>query len=132
MSGLRPISMGAVSQQVRERRSGMLEESIVIPENKRVETTEFVPLAERMKAEKPEIAECLRVLKDMVGEDMFARRFDVLQNINRSGKDLLIVAGNERLRTLLLKDNLKDIMTAFKVENVRIVGGAGIGGFDAF
>jgi len=31
-----------------------------------------------------------------------------------------------------LKEHLKDIMDAFSVDNVRIVGGAGFGGIDAF
>ena len=78
------------------------------------------------------MAACLAALKKKVGDEVFAKRFSVLQNINRSGKNLLVVSGNERLRTLLLKENLQDIMDAFSVDNVRIVGGAGFGGADAF
>lgn len=132
MPGIRPISMGTLTEQVKSRREGLLEESFVVPDNERVVTTEFVSLETRMGVEKPEIAKCLRILKNNVGEDVFSKRFDVLQNINRSGKNLLIIAGNERLRSILMREHLKDIMSAFAVENVRIVGGAGVGGVDAF
>ena len=113
MSALEPISMQAVSEKVVLARKGRLEEDAQFVENPRLTSTEFIPLEERMAGEKPEI-------------------FNVLQNINRSDKNLLIVTGSERLRTLLLKEHLKDIMDAFSVDNVRIVGGAGFGGIDAF
>ena len=105
MSALEPISMQAVSEKVVLARKGRLEEDAQFVENPRLTSTEFIPLEER---------------------------FNVLQNINRSDKNLLIVTGSERLRTLLLKEHLKDIMDAFSVDNVRIVGGAGFGGIDAF
>ena len=132
MTGIQPISMQAVSKKVALFRQGRLEEEAQFVENPRLTSEEFVPLEERMAAEKPEIAACLASLKAKVGSEVFARRFNVLQNINRSGNNLLIVSGNERLRTLLLKENLKDIMEAFSVDNVRIIGGAGFGGIDAF
>ena len=132
MTGIQPISMQAVSEKVALFRQGRLEEEAQFVENPKLSSVEFVPLEERMAAEKPEIAACLASLKAKVGSDVFARRFNVLQNINRSGKNLLIVSGSERLRTLLIKENLKDIMEAFSVDNVRIVGGAGFGGVDAF
>jgi len=132
MSAIQPISMQAVSEKVVLARKGRLEEDAQFVENPRLSSMEFVPLEERMAGEKPEIAACLAKLKDKVGNETFAKRFNVLQNINRSDKNLLIITGSERLRTLLLKDHLKDIMDAFSVDNVRIVGGAGFGGTDAF
>ena len=132
MSAIEPITMQAVSEKVALARKGRLEEDAQFVENPKLCSTEFIPLDERMAGEKPEIAACLAKLKEMVGAEVFAKRFNVLQNINRSGKNLLIVSGSERLRTLLLKDHLKDIMEAFSVDNVRIVGGAGFGGVDAF
>ena len=127
MSALEPISMQAVSEKVVLARKGRLEEDAQFVENPRLTSTEFIPLEERMAGEKPEIAACLAKLKEKVGSETFAKRFNVLQNINRSDKNLLIVTGSERLRTLLLKEHLKDIMDAFSVDNVRIVGGAGFG-----
>ena len=124
MSAIQPISMQAVSEKVVLARKGRLEEDAQFVVNPRLTSTEFIPLEERMAGEKPEIAACLAKLKEKV--------FNVLQNINRSDKNLLIVTGSERLRTLLLKEHLKDIMDAFSVDNVRIVGGAGFGGIDAF
>ena len=132
MSAIQPISMQAVSEKVVLARKGRLEEDAQFVENPRLSSTVFIPLEERMAGEKPEIAACLAKLKDKVGSEVFAKRFNVLQNINRSDKNLLIVTGSERLRTLLLKEHLKDIMDAFSVDNVRIVGGAGFGGIDAF
>ena len=125
MSALEPISMQAVSEKVVLARKGRLEEDAQFVVNPRLTSTEFIPLEERMAGEKPEIAACLAKLKEKVGSE-------TLQNINRSDKNLLIVTGSERLRTLLLKEHLKDIMDAFSVDNVRIVGGAGFGGIDAF
>ena len=132
MSAIEPITMQAVSERVALVRQGRLEEDAQFVENPKLCSTECIPLDERMAGEKPEIAACLAKLKEKVGAETFAKRFNVLQNINRSGKNLLIVSGSERLRTLLLKDHLKDIMEAFSVDNVRIVGGAGFGGVDAF
>lgn len=132
MSAIQPISMQAVSEKVVLARKGRLEEDAQFVENPRLSSEAFVPLEERMAGEKPEIAACLAKLKEKVGSETFAKRFNVLQNINRSDKNLLIVTGSERLRTLLLKEHMKDIMDAFSVDNVRIVGGAGFGGIDAF
>jgi hypothetical protein len=131
MTGIQPISMKDVSEKVALFRQGRLEEDAQFVENPKLTSEEFVPLEDRMAKEKPEIAACLASLKAKVGGEIFAKRFSTLQNINRSGKNLLIVSGSERLRTLLLKENLKDIMEAFSVDNVRIVGGAGFGGIDA-
>ena len=127
MSAIAPISMQEVSEKVFLARKGRLEEDAQFVVNPRLCSTEFIPLEERMAGEN-----CLAKLKEKVGSETFAKRFNVLQNINRSGKNLLIVSGNERLRTLLLKEHLHDIMEAFSVDNVRIVGGAGFGGIDAF
>ena len=132
MTGIQPISMQEVCEKVVLSRRGRLEEDAQFVENPRLESVKFVPLEERMASEKPEIAACLAKLKAKVVQEIFAKRFNVLQNINRSGSNLLIVSGSERLRTLLLKENMKDIMDAFSVDNVRIVGGAGFGGIDAF
>jgi len=132
MSAIEPISMQAVSEKVMQARKGRLEEDAQFVENPRLTSTEFVPLEERMSGEKPEIAACLAKLKEKVGSEIFAKRFNVLQNINRADKNLLIITGSERLRTLLLKEHMNDIMDAFSVDNVRIVGGAGFGGTDAF
>ena len=132
MTGIQPISMQEVCEKVVLSRRGRLEEDAQFVENPRLESVKFVPLEERMASEKPEIAACLAKLKAKVGQEIFTKRFSVLQNINRSGNNLLIVSGSERLRSLLLKENLKDIMEAFSVDNVRIVGGAGFGGIDAF
>lgn len=132
MSGIQPISMQEVSEKVVLSRQGRLEEEAQFVENPRLTAAAFVPLEERLAGDKPELARSLALLKEKVGQEVFAKRFSVLQNINRSGRNLLIVSGNERLRTLLMKENLRDIMEAFSVDNVRIVGGAGFGGVDAF
>ena len=132
MAGIQPISMQEIREKVALSQKGRLEEDAQFVENPKLASVEFVPLEERMALEKPEIAACLKTLKEKVGSEIFAKRFNVLQNINRSGKNLLIVSGSERLRSLLLKENLNDIMEAFSVDNVRIVGGAGFGGIDAF
>lgn len=132
MSGIQPISMQSVSEKVVLSRQGRLEEEAQFVENPRLTAATFVPLEERIANTKPELAGGLAVLREKVGPEVFKKRFSVLQNINRSGRDLLIVSGSERLRTLLMKENLQDIMEAFAVDNVRIVGGAGFGGVDAF
>lgn len=100
--------------------------------NGKIRTEAFVPLEVRLPKEKPEFAAPLKKLQEFLGTERFSRRISKLQNINKSGRNLLIVAGNERLRTLLLKEDLPAIMKAFDVDNVRIVGGAGFGGVDAF
>ena len=84
MSAIQPISMQAVSEKVVLARKGRLEEDAQFVVNPRLTSTEFIPLEERMAGEKPEIAACLAKLKEKVGSETFAKRFNVLQNINRS------------------------------------------------
>lgn len=111
---------------------GMSEEKAEFVRNDKIRTEVFIPLEKRIAREKPELVVSLQKLQDLLGIERFASRISKVQNINKSGKNLLIVAGNERLRTLLLKEDLPAIMQAFAVDNVRIVGGAGFGGVDAF
>jgi hypothetical protein len=111
---------------------GMSETKAEFVNNGKIRTEVFVPLEVRLPKEKPEFAAPLKKLQELLGTEKFSRRISKLQNINKSGRNLLIVAGNERLRTLLLKEDLPAIMKAFDVDNVRIVGGAGFGGIDAF
>ena len=84
MSAIQPISMQAVSEKVVLARKGRLEEDAQFVVNPRLTSTEFIPLEERMAGEKPEIAACLAKLKEKVGSETFAKRFNVLQNINRA------------------------------------------------
>ncbi len=110
----------------------MSEEKAEFVNNGKIRTETFVPLEVRLPQERPEFAAPLKKLQELMGAEKFSRRISRLQNINKDGKNLLIVAGNERLRTLLLKEDLPAIMKAFDVDNVRIVGGSGFGGIDAF
>jgi len=126
------MTAAKTEKKIYEQKTGRLEEEVLMADNKRICTSKFTPLMERMKKEKPDIADCLAKIREKIGEETFDKRFNVLQNINRAGSRLLIVSGSERLRTLLIRDHLKDITDAFGVDNVRIVGGAGFGGVDAF
>ena len=132
MPGIEPLSMNRMKERIVKNREGRMEEVIDVPVNTSVRTTAFEPLEARIAREKPELLAGLKALKKSVGDEVFAKRFSVQQNVNKSGKKLLIVSGSERLRTMLLRDNMKDIMQAFDVDDVRIVGGASFGGVDAF
>ena len=80
---------------------GMSEEKAEFVRNDKIRTEVFIPLEKRIAREKPELVVSLQKLQDLLGIERFASRISKVQNINKSGKNLLIVAGNERLRTLL-------------------------------
>jgi hypothetical protein len=126
------ISEGGVTMVEFTHDLDMSEEKAEFVNNGKIRTEAFVPLEVRLPKERPEFAAPLKKLQELMGAEKFSRRISRLQNINKDGKNLLIVAGNERLRTLLLKEDLPAIMKAFDVDNVRIVGGSGFGGIDAF
>lgn len=115
-----------------EQDLGLKENKEMFVENGKIKAETFKTLETRFAKEKPEFLGALKKLKALMGPEKFEKRINVLQNINKSGNNLLVVAGNERLRTLLLKEDVKAIMDAFEVDNVRIVGGSGFGGLDAF
>ena len=63
-------------------------------------------------------------LKKAMSAPAFERLISPLLNINLGDDALLLVAGDERVRTELIGKYLPVIKVAFNVSNVRVVGGA--------
>ena len=95
---------------------GKLDEEFVHAENPSVKTERFDGLVR---------------LKTAMGEALFDKYINPLENVNLSGSSMLILAGQEKLRTALVSRWLPVIKAAFNVGNVRVVGG-GRGGLDAY
>ena len=70
-------------------------------------------------------------LKKAMSAPAFERLINSLLNINLGEDALLLVAGDERVRTELIGKYLPVLKAAFNVSNVRVVGGAR-NGLDAY
>lgn len=112
-------------------KNGNLEEQFIAAENGSLKTVAFEKFEDRAAKEKPYLSDGLRKLKEAIGEADFDKYINTAENINVSGSSILILTGDEKVRTILMAKWLPILKTAFNVENVRIVGG-GRGGIDAY
>ena len=110
---------------------GNLDEEFVHAVNPSVKTERFEKFEIRAAFEKPELLDGLVRLKTAMGEALFDKYINPLENVNLSGSSMLILAGQEKLRTALVSRWLPVIKAAFNVDSVRVVGG-GRGGLDAY
>lgn len=110
---------------------GKLEEEFVYAPNNSLRTEAFVKFEQRAAVEKPSLMPGLQALKAQMGDFDFEKYINSLENINVSGKAMLMLTGDEKARTILVSRWLPQIKAAFAVDNVRIVGG-GRGGVDAY
>lgn len=101
--------------------SGSLNESFVGAANDKLFEVPFEALEVRMAKEKPQLVPGLTALKKAMSAPAFERLIS----------PLLLVAGDERVRTELIGKYLPVIKAAFNVSNVRVVGGAR-NGLDAY
>lgn len=111
--------------------SGSLNESFVGAANDKLFEVPFEALEVRMAKEKPQLVPGLTALKKAMSAPAFERLISPLLNINLGDDALLLVAGDERVRTELIGKYLPVIKAAFNVSNVRVVGGAR-NGLDAY
>lgn len=111
--------------------SGALTEQFVGAENSKLFEEPFEALELRLAKEKPALLPGLKLLQEKMGAVEFTRLISPLLNINQSGRALLLVSGDERLRTALTAKWLPALREAFDVDSVRIVGG-GRNGMDAY
>lgn len=111
--------------------SGSLNESFVAAANDKLFEVPFEALEVRMAKEKPQVMPGLTALKKAMSAPAFERLISPLLNINLGDDALLLVAGDERVRTELIGKYLPVIKAAFNVSNVRVVGGAR-NGLDAY
>lgn len=109
---------------------GKLEERFVCAQDSTLTAEAFRPFEERAALEKPQLLAGLKALKLLIGEDVFNKTINQVQNINLGENAMLIVAGKEQLRTALLP--LEPLIKkAFNIASVKIIGG-GRYGVDAF
>lgn len=111
--------------------TGKLEESFVGAVNTKLQQVAFEAFEQRAAEEKPQLLAGLAALKGVMGEEIFNKLVNSLENINLADNTMLILTGDERVRTALIAQWLPAIKQAFNVENVRIVGG-GRNGMDAY
>ena len=90
--------------------------------NPHLTTEKRTPLEERLLRDKPELGEALGKLKASLDEEIFHRAFDEVENINRSGSKLLIVARNPLARSFIERDAIPALKEAFEVTRVQIIG----------
>ncbi len=106
----------------------MAKEAIGFIDNKIIEfeahseiTTErFVPVMDRLDDFSEEIKNGLLKLKELSEGEDFSYFNDNVVNINKSGKWMIILVYSQRMKTLIEYKMLKNIMSAFQVEFVRV------------
>ena len=79
------------------------------------------PLEARLAAKSPELAEGLKKLRSLVGEEAYEKQIAELPNLTRNAQSLLIVAKNFMQRSLLERDFIPKFKEAFGVADVRVV-----------
>lgn len=89
--------------------------------NPNTKMVKFTPIEERIKAERPQLAEGMEKLKNILGEDVYNKRISSLVNITKSGEVLMVVAGSFMERSMLERDCIPAFKDAFGVSKVRVV-----------
>lgn len=80
------------------------------------------PFDVRIKKEKPELADGVDKLKELLPDDVFQRAFSKIQTFNKRGDTLLIVSGGILQRSFLERDCIHALKDAFEVSRVQIIG----------
>lgn len=110
---------------------GKLEEKFVEAVDSTLTAEVFTPFELRAAKEKPQLIPGLEKLKAVMGTEAFDKYINPVHNINLGDTAVLIVTGNEQLRTVLTGKYTDAIREAFGVAGVKIIGG-GRYGVDAF
>ena len=131
IAGVFIFSGGYASLCVYVMKEGSLNESFVGAANDKLFEVPFEALEVRMAKEKPQLVPGLTALKKAMSAPAFERLISPLLNINLGDDALLLVAGDERVRTELIGKYLPVVKAAFNVSSVRVVGGAR-NGLDAY
>ena len=76
----------------------------------------------RMVREKPELAEGIRQLQELLEPEVYKRAFSNIQTFNKRGDALLIVSGGIMQRTFLERDCIPALKEAFGVKRIQIIG----------
>ncbi|MDO4203071.1 MAG: RNA helicase [Selenomonadaceae bacterium] len=82
---------------------------------------QLTPIEERIRAERPELAEGLTKLREILGEDVYQKRISSLVNITRSGETMMVVTSSFMERSMLERDCIPAFKEAFGVSKVRVV-----------
>ena len=82
---------------------------------------EMTPLEARLAAKSPELAEGLKKLRSLVGEEAYEKQIAELPNLTRNAQSLLVVAKSFMQRSLLERDFILKFKEAFGVADVRVV-----------
>lgn len=109
--------------------SGSLNESFVGASNDKLFEVPFEALEVRMAKEKPQLVPGLTALKKAMSAPAFERLINSLLNINLGEDALLLVAGDERVRTELIGKYLPLAMCVLSVARVTdwmLIEGVGV------
>lgn len=90
-------------------------------QNPHLRMEERTPLDARIAAERPALSSGLKKLREALGEATYTQYIDSVRNLTKSGRTLLLVADGFRHRSLLEREFIPAIKTAFDVSTVRVV-----------
>ena len=93
--------------------SGKLEEEFVYAPNNNLRTEVFVRFEQRAAQEKPLLLPGLMALKEKMSTYDFDKYINSLENVNVSGKSMIMLTGDEKTRTILVSRWLPQIRDAF-------------------
>lgn len=78
--------------------------------------------AVRIGREKPELAEGVKKLQELLPAEVYGRAFKNIQTFNKRGDALLIVSGGIMQRSFLERDCIPALKEAFGVKRIQIIG----------
>ena len=113
--GLKPLKMPAAASPASR---DVEEEWCADPHLSAVEMT---PLEARLAAKSPDLAEGLKKLRSLVGEEAYAKQIAELPNLTRNTQSRLVVAKSFMQRSLLERDFIPKFKEAFGVADIRVV-----------
>lgn len=85
----------------------------------RLET--FSPLSQRVVKDNPDFEQKLFRLKELMGEKPFEDYIENLISLKKEGSTLWLITNREMTRSILERNHLSQIRSAFDVEGVRII-----------
>ena len=81
----------------------------------------FTPLSARLKSGNTEVAGALERLKSMLSAQEFDQYIESLLNVSIDGKTVWMITDSSMQRSIMERNLITSIKTAFHAENVRIL-----------
>ena len=90
--------------------------------NSHLSTEKLTPLDERIALSRPFLSEGLKKLRDLLGTEKYEKYIGTLPNLTKNGHMVVVVAHNVMHRSMIERECIPHLKTAFGVSRVQVVG----------